>query len=90
MNLQVSLSILLLRMMDTGGELPHFPSEPLAAAVQERLSAMKGNAIGTCNRLSADRNKSRPAFSPVKQADRADPPEIKPYGPSASRLTFVE
>jgi hypothetical protein len=42
------------------------------------------------NRLPADRDKSRSSFSPVKQADRANPSEIKPDGPSASRLTFVE
>jgi hypothetical protein len=42
------------------------------------------------NLLSSNRNKSRPSFSPVKHADRANPSEIKPSGPSASRLTFAE
>ena len=42
------------------------------------------------NRLPANRNKSGPSFRPVKQADRANPSEMKPDGPSASRLTFVE
>ncbi len=35
-----------------GGELPHFPSEPLATSVQERLSTMKGKVIGTWLRES--------------------------------------
>lgn len=42
------------------------------------------------NRLSASRNKSRHSFKPVGRADRANPSEIKPDGPRASRLTFVE
>ena len=42
------------------------------------------------NRLPANRNKSRPSFRPVEQADRANPSEMKPDRPSASRLTFVE
>jgi hypothetical protein len=42
------------------------------------------------NRLSANRNKGRDSFRPVGQADRASFSEIKPDGPQASRLTFVE
>jgi len=42
------------------------------------------------NHLSASRNRSRHSFRPPGQADRAKPSEIKPDGPRASRLTFVE
>ncbi len=42
------------------------------------------------NRLSASRNKSQHSFMPVGQADRATFSAIKPDGPQASRLTFVE
>jgi hypothetical protein len=42
------------------------------------------------NCLSASRNKSRHSFRPVGQDDRAGFSEIKPDGPRASRLTFVE
>jgi hypothetical protein len=41
-------------------------------------------------RLSASRDKSRHSFKPVGQADRASLSAIKPDGPRASRLTFVE
>ena len=34
--------------------------------------------------------RSRHSLKPVGQADRAKPSEIKPDGPRASRLTFVE
>jgi hypothetical protein len=42
------------------------------------------------NRPSASRNKSRHSFGPAGDADRANPSEIKPDGPPASTLTFVE
>ena len=42
------------------------------------------------NRLSAIRDKSRPSFRPVSEADRANHSEIKPDRPWAGRLTFVE
>ncbi len=41
-------------------------------------------------RLSASRDKSRHSFKPVVQAKRANPSEIQPERPRASRLTFVE
>jgi hypothetical protein len=49
--------------------------------------------LGECdaqNRLSASRNKSQHSFRQVRQADRANPSEIKPDGPRASRLAFAE
>jgi hypothetical protein len=42
------------------------------------------------NRLPASRNKSQHSFGPVRQADRVNSLEIKPDGPWAGRLTFVE
>jgi len=42
------------------------------------------------NRLPVSRSDSRPSFRPVRQADRVNPPEIKPDGLWAGRLTFVE
>jgi hypothetical protein len=42
------------------------------------------------NRLPASGNRSQHSFRPVRDADKANPSEIKPDGPSASRLTFVE
>jgi hypothetical protein len=42
------------------------------------------------NHLSASRNRSRHSLRPAGHADRANPSEIMPDGPRASRLTFVE
>jgi hypothetical protein len=42
------------------------------------------------NLLPARRNKSQRSFGPVRHADGANSSEIKPNGPWASRLTFVE
>jgi hypothetical protein len=42
------------------------------------------------NRLIASLNQGRHSFMPVGRADRANPSEIKPDRPRASRLTFVE
>jgi len=42
------------------------------------------------DRLSAIRNNSLHSLAPVGAADRAAPSEIKPDGPRANRLTFVE
>ena len=42
------------------------------------------------NRPPASRNKSQRSFGPVRHANRANSAEIKPDGPWASRLTFVE
>lgn len=42
------------------------------------------------NRLPASYNKSRPSFRPVRRAHRASFSEIKPDGPWAGSLTFVE
>ena len=42
------------------------------------------------NRLSASRNQSRHSLRSAGHADRANPSEIKPDGPWASGLTFVE
>jgi hypothetical protein len=44
----------------------------------------------TKNRLSASRNKSRHSCRPAGHADRANPSEIRPDGPRASTLTFIE
>jgi hypothetical protein len=42
------------------------------------------------NLPSASRNESPHTFRPVGQAGRANSSEIKPDGPRAGRLTFVE
>jgi len=42
------------------------------------------------NRLSSSRNESRHSLRSVGQAGRANPSEIKPDGPWAGKLTFVE
>ncbi len=42
------------------------------------------------NRLSVSRNKGRHSLRPVGKADSANPSVIKPVGPRATRLTFVE
>jgi hypothetical protein len=41
-------------------------------------------------RLPASGNKSQHSFRQVRDADSANPSEIKPDGPWASRLTFAE
>jgi hypothetical protein len=74
---------------------PALKALPQTSTVQER-NRPTGSAmtlLKKCdakNRLSANRNQSRHSFRPVGQADRANPSEIKPDGPRASRLTFVE
>jgi len=42
------------------------------------------------NRLPASRNQSQDSFGPARDADIANASEIKPGGPRASRLTFIE
>jgi len=42
------------------------------------------------NRLPASHNKSQHSLGTVRRADRANPSEIKPGEPRASKLTFVE
>jgi hypothetical protein len=42
------------------------------------------------NRLPASRNKSQGSFGHVRQADQANPSEMKPDVASAARLTFAE
>jgi hypothetical protein len=72
-----------------------FQALPQTSTVQER-NRPTGSAMSLlkkCDakeRLSARRNKNRRSFMPVEQSDRANPSEIKPDGPRASRLTFVE
>ena len=68
---------------------------PQTSTVQERnrTTGAAMSLLKKCNakdRLSASRNKSRYSLMPAGQADRANPSEIKPDGPRASRLTFVE
>jgi hypothetical protein len=42
------------------------------------------------NRLLASRNKSQHSFRLVRHADRANSSKIKPDGPWAGKLAFVE
>jgi hypothetical protein len=72
-----------------------FKALPQTSDVQERnrTTGAAMSLLKKCdakNRLSASRNKSRDSFRPVGQADGANFSEIKPDGPQASRLTFVE
>jgi hypothetical protein len=72
-----------------------FQTLPQTSTVQvrNRTTGAAMNLLMKCdakNRPSASCNKSRHSFRPAGHTDRANPPEIKPDGPRASTLTFVE
>ena len=74
---------------------PAFQAPPQTSTVQvsNRTTGAAMILLKKCdanNRLPVSRSKSWPSFRPVRQADRVNPPEIKPDGLWATRRTFVE
>ena len=73
---------------------PALQAPPQTSIVQQRngTAGAAMSLLKKCdanNRLSARRNQRRPSLRPMGQAERANPSEVDPDGPGASRLTFV-
>jgi hypothetical protein len=71
----------------------HAPPQTSTVQVSNRTTGAAMILLKKCdvnNRLPVSRNQSRPSFSPVGQAGRADFSEIEPDRPRAGRRTFVE